>query len=280
MKKITLFFAAVVMAVSASAQGINNPPTDNSHYSFWYNCATSSFVTNAEPETDQTFTFAVDVAEGGAGQPLLNYLAGQAVGGTPAETTGDTRSVAAHIWVSASLAKDLRLTHITGNIYGADINLKQLYGASMPAIATTVGGNGSFSNSTTADLITNGSFVVNLIFLGYSVGTTPTNGEWAWGDTFFAADGNLNTGVYTGTNTYPTSFTAPSTQVNAGMAGIALPCTLITAVQSVIAADKVVSSVDLFSILGEKLPSTAKGLVIKKTTYTDGTSASVKLILE
>lgn len=45
-------------------------------------------------------------------------------------------------------------------------------------------------------------------------------------------------------------------------------------------ANKVVKSVQLYDATGKKLPQTAKGLVVKKITYDDGTTASEKAFIK
>ena len=81
MKKITLLFAALLMAWGASAQ-LNNPKDANNKQIYRWDCANDQFATSNDFEIDETVVFAVDVT----GTPLEAWLAA-----TP--PAGQTRSI-------------------------------------------------------------------------------------------------------------------------------------------------------------------------------------------
>ena len=125
MKKISLFFAAFVVAVSVYAQtpgNYSNPLTYCNHCdayttSYWYDVSTNMWITGGLPDVDEKFTFALEIADA----DLLGYLQSYSGDGIP--------TIGMHIWTETNDYVDLRLKHITGNIYGIDMVASQVFAA-------------------------------------------------------------------------------------------------------------------------------------------------------
>ena len=111
MKKITLCFAAFLMAaICANAQTINNPKDANGYYIVKWDCENDAWATSNDFEVDEAFTFAVDIT----GTAFEDWLK------TPTNA-GGTRSIAVNKWTGfGDFDGDThRLKQIKGNIYGA-----------------------------------------------------------------------------------------------------------------------------------------------------------------
>lgn len=137
MKKLFTLFAATlaVVAVSAQTVALNNPVGADGRYIVKWDCATGDFAKSNDFEPGETFTFAVDIA----GTDWENAIQ------TPA-VAGNTRAIAAHIWFNFGTKTGVdrqpameRLEQIDGTIYGATYNFAQQLGADNQAILTSEG---------------------------------------------------------------------------------------------------------------------------------------------
>jgi hypothetical protein len=111
MKRITLLFAAFIMAAfCANAQTLNNPKDANGYFIVKWDCANETWAASNDFEVDEAFTFAVDVT----GTVLDDWLKE-----TPTNA-GATRGIAINRWSGFGDFKEEcnRLKQIRGNIYG------------------------------------------------------------------------------------------------------------------------------------------------------------------
>jgi hypothetical protein len=234
MKKITLFFAALAVAVSASAQWGNVTIGEAGNYDM-----VSGEWINAVPKANEPFTFAILVTDAAA-QTWLSGAEGRTLALGQARV-GDE-----------SNAQDIRLVPVGENLYAIDISIEQVFGE----VSAQEGAATLHFNLTGASIVDD-TWVWNAYLYGginYEVASEDFN------------DAMQLTGVELITN--------PSF-------GVAYPGTIssaTTGVSSLNAEKGELVSVEYFSLTGNRLPETANGLVIVKSTFTDGSVSVEKIV--
>lgn len=131
-KKITLVWAALIMAAfCVNAQTLNNPVDENGYFIVKWDCENETWAASNDFEIDEAFTFAVDVT----GTALEEWLKE-----TPANEDG-TRSLAVNRWTGfGDFNGDCnRLKLIKGNIYGTTWCFSQLANTFDLELATVPG---------------------------------------------------------------------------------------------------------------------------------------------
>lgn len=269
MKKLTLFIAAAMVALTASAETINNPVGADGRYIVKWDCATGAFAASNDFEVDETFVFAVDMT----GTPYEAWLKE-----TPT-AAGATRSIAFNKWSSKGNFNGdcVRLKQISGNIYGATYNLYQ------QLIAEAKG-----------ETIMNDSvlYVYGQLFGFEYTEENPGAGWWLWpegtevgantqadgSDCFFAVL------PYTGKKTSPEFYSDDYTgffEAHYQVPGVAAACVMETTDIENIQTNVVeVVGVEYYNILGARLseaPTT--GMYVKTSILANGKRVSEKVLL-
>lgn len=261
---ITLLF----FVFGAAAQNLNNPKDANGFYIVKWDCATGTWAASNDIEVDQTFTFAVDVT----GTPFENWLKA-----TPT-AAGATRALAINKWTNYGDVSGgtNRLKQISGNIFGATWNIKQ--------IASTM-------NVTAATGIDSVVFIYGQVFGFEFTATNPGAGWWMWpaeipgGTAIDPGTGAIfKTLPYTGTKTSAEFY---SDDYEGGLffsnntpeKGYTLPCAVVTAISDIAKPESPVISHEYYNVQGARLSKEPEtGLFIHRTIKADGTSESVKVI--
>lgn len=254
MKKITLFFAALAVAFGMNAAEASGNLTDNNNALFGsYNATTNVFTPLEDPSkialdvNTNCLTFSILVTKTSLVDFLeanptytLAFVDMRSWGGLPAET------------VFADNAT--RLVRVDG--------AKAPSGADVPGIV----------------------FYICQYNLGEASQTLPAAPGNHFGTTYIVASPVVEEGE-------PEFWYAESFAHAEELAGFVYlgeidpanteceECDDV-AVEDIFADKGEVVSVELFSILGAKLPATAKGLVIAKATYADGSVESKKVVIE
>jgi hypothetical protein len=274
MKKLSLLFI-LMAAFSFAFADVDLPANwDVDHHHVVYDCSTGNFLTTA-PEIDETFTFALDIT-GHAG--LLYFMNDWAL-----TSTGE-KSIALHIYTGPSdmYACDFRLMHISGNIYGATINLKELVGnaqsnpmlpAEFLAEITQPGAENWF----------------HAVVIGFGYGDAGEGIDW-WN---WAAHNGDNTGgfgsihfataPYTGTKTGEIFYGDDNTEnpyifYGGVSAGLAAPCSIVSSVKEQIIDKGIIISTEYYDVMGRKVSKDKTGLVIEKVIYSSGVVESNKIV--
>lgn len=269
MKKITLLFGALVVALIANAQSVlNNPNGSDGKMTFIWDCEKEDFATELPSnaiEVDQTFTFAVDIT----GTPLETWVQGT--------TTGAERSIGFVFTAEGGNQTGIpgRLAKIKTNIYGMDLNLTQLAASELvnffgddPTVVTTPGAI---------------TYIYGSVF-GFAYNVENPAAEW-WQEPQLTVV-HFETTPYTGTKTsvafwndeYPeTGFFQDFT-----WGGYAYPCAAdkssATQIESFV-SDSPVIGYNYYSVLGTQLSEApASGVYIVKEIKADGTSKTYKAI--
>jgi hypothetical protein len=272
MKKSTIFFLIsflMIAAFSNAQQTLNNPKDKAGYYIVKWDCGTSAFADTNDFEADETFTFAVDVT----GTPWEDWLKE-----TPT-AAGATRALAFNKWTNWGAYRDAtaRLKQITGNIYGATYNLKQ-----MATVEELV------AKSVTIDSVV---YVSGQIFgFEYTEESAGAN-WWMWPESLPgtpAVDpgtGSIfRTQPYTGTKTsvefYSDEYVGGLFWSNgAPEIGFTVPCPekIPTAIPDVIGTGAKVIGHEYYNMVGQRLPKEpSTGLYIDKVLKADGTSVVIK----
>ena len=271
MKKFTLFTFLLSMIVmvsqSQTVQTLNNPKDADGFYIVKYNCNTNSFAASNNIEVDETFVFAVDVT----GTPWENWLKE-----TPT-AAGATRSLALNKWTSyGDVNGDThRLKQISGNIYGATWNIKQI---ALPAMDVAA--------ATTKDAVT---FINGQLF-GYEFTTTSPGANWWMWPATIPAGTPVDPGTGAIFKTLPYTGTKTSSEFysdeyegglffsnNTPVKGYTLPCTIVTGTAGQIKSDARIIGHEYYNLQGVKLfRAPKKGLYIHKVLKSDGSSVSTK----
>jgi hypothetical protein len=262
---LTFLFLMIVMV--SQSQTLNNPKDADGFYIVKYNCNTSSFATSNNVEVDQTFVFAVDVT----GTPWENWLKE-----TPTNP-GATRALAINKWTSYGdvSGETNRLKQISGNIYGATWNIKQMALPAMDVAAVT-----------TKDAVT---FINGQVF-GYEfTSDNPGAAWWLW-PAEIPAGTEINPGTNAIFKTLPYTGTKTSTEFysddyegglffsnNQPVKGYTLPCTIVTGISDQLKSDARVIGHEYYNLQGVKLSKAPEsGLYIHKVLKSDGSSVSTK----
>ncbi len=272
MKKLTLFIAAAMVALTASAATINNPVGADGRYIVKWDCAAGAFAASNDFEVDETFVFAVDMT----GTVFEEWLKG-----TP-DNAGATRSIAFNKWSSKDGFNGdcVRLKQIQGNIYGATYNLyQQLNGEKKPETIMT-------------DSIL---YVYGQLFGFEYTEEAPGASWWVWpagseaeGPTpttqVAGADSFFATLPYTGKKTSPEFYSDDYTgffEAHYQVPGIAAACIMeTTEVENVQTNVVEVVAVEYYNILGARLseaPTT--GMYVKTSILANGKRVSEKVLL-
>jgi len=159
MKKLFIFAAAAMMAMTASAAyTLNNPVGTDGRYIVKYDCQKGEFAASNDMEMDEAFTFAVDVT----GTWLEEWLKE-----TPT-AAGATRGIAINKWTSQGDVdgETNRLKQIDGNVFGMTVCYDQ--------IATS-----DFSEARKKDSVL---YVYGQIFGFEFTADNPGAGWWMWGE--------------------------------------------------------------------------------------------------
>jgi hypothetical protein len=272
MKKITLFFAAlvvVVLNVKAQDPVLNNPVVEGKMVFVW-DCAAGQFAASPNVEFDQTITFAVDIT----GTPLADWVK------EPSVTAGATRSIAIDFWTETGGgtgggggggALAIRLTPIKENIYGADLNFYQNFGARIAASvekATDMGAvSGIYGN-----------------VLGFAYGSGDGD-EW-WQLPMILAV-NIVTDPYTGEKTGPDfwndDFTPMMLDGKYGLSvfqGYAYPCLApkTTGIESITVDSEIIEH-EYYNLQGIRVSAQPQsGLFIDKAIKANGASVVTKVL--
>ncbi len=195
---------------------------------------------DAEPAANQPFTFAILVTD----ETAQTWLAG---------APGRTLALGQARVGDESNATDIRLIPVESvpNLYAIDISIEQVFGA----VSAQEGASTLHFNLT---------------------GASTLDGTWVWNAYGY---GGINYAVASPAYDDAMQLTGTGLITNPS-AGVALPGTINGGQSSVseIPADATVVSVEYFSILGAKVPATAKGVVVVKTTYSNGTVVSEKTV--
>ncbi|NJK87850.1 MAG: hypothetical protein HC906_19685 [Bacteroidales bacterium] len=158
MKNTIYFLISCLMISSVTfAQTLNNPKDENEYYIVKWDCSQEDFASSNDMESDETFTFAIDVT----GTPFEEWL------NDSPTTEGATRALAINKWTDKGGVSEgtNRLKQIDGNIYGATWNLVQM--------ATTL--------DTTAATTANAVVTIYGQVFGYEfTGDNPGVGWWMW----------------------------------------------------------------------------------------------------
>ena len=305
MKKITLFFATLMVAFTVSAQWghVTIGQAGN------YNLVSGEWI-NAEPAANQPFTFAILVTNADA-QAWL------------ASAPGRTLALGQARVGNESNATDIRLIPVenVANLYAIDISIAQVFGA------VSVGGTTLHFNLTGASL-TDGTWTWDAYAYGginYAAASPAFNDAMqltGTGDITnpvgTAMPGTIN-GDDGGDDLDLTAFNAILAEVAGLNEADYRPATwayLQVAVEQAITASEVATtqdqidglvqgirtainalepvdpvglssafgekgepvSIEYYSVLGTKLPNTAKGLVVAKYTFADGSTRTEKLM--
>ena len=261
---ITLLF----LVFGAAAQNLNNPKDANGFYIVKWDCATGAWAASNDVEVDQTFTFAVDVS----GTPWENWLKA-----TPT-AAGATRSLAINKWTNYGDVSGgtNRLKQISGNIFGATWNIKQM--------ASTM-------NVTAATGIDSVVFIYGQVFGFEFTATNPGAGWWMWpaeipgGTAIDPGTGAIfKTLPYTGTKT-STEFYSDDYEGglffsnNTPEKGYTLPCAVATAISDITKPESPVVGHEYYNIQGARLSKAPEtGLYIHRAIKADGTSESTRVI--
>jgi hypothetical protein len=270
MKKITLLFAALLMAWGVSAQ-LNNPKDGNNNQIYRWDCANNQFATSNDFEIDETVVFAVDVT----GTPLEAWLAA-----TP--PAGQTRSIAFDFntqWGGGGC--DGRFIKIKGNIYGCTLNFAQLITSRQNQLKLlNVGGTGETA------LTVGTSVTLNSNIFGFAFKDTDPGADW-WQLPLQGVNGaNLVTAPYTGTKTsaefYKGDLDAVSTFFPNSFLdwmGYAAPCVdLHTDVKTPVVTNSPIVGYEYYNLLGGRLLiKPESGMYIQKAIRENGTSATTKV---
>ncbi len=231
MKKITLFFAALIVTLGVNAQWYDNPFLDDeSGYSYWYDMNTDTWVTDKTPDMDQLFTFALKISS----DDFLAYLA------TAPDPSTAERTIGIHFWTEDNKDYDLRLKKITGDIYGIDFVASQAY-AGKSAGGLDVNGQLYFM-----------CFPAQLGGSGWWNNPGPVE-TWIT-PLVFTLDGE---GLpVTGVNTATVNLPGDVILGDPALPGSALPgAYTLTGIADIIADSQNATVVAYYSILGAKLPS-------------------------
>lgn len=249
MKKITMFLAALAVVFSANAQDVwyDNPAGDWGSYSYWYDMNTNTWVTDRMPEFDEVFTFAFSISN-----PIfVDYLS------SAPDCADCERAVGMTSWGTGtgSANRDLRLRHITGTIYGADMVGSQLYGG-----------------TTTLRPDEDGIYRVYFEAWPAQFGSgTPWWAESREDEPYFG---------YGGTHDLPLEF-APATGANTGpelpagsaistRPGVAEPGAFtVTSVSDIAADDECGEPTGFYNLLGQSLGKNAPATGVFIATYAD-----------
>ena len=247
------------------------------HY-VMYDCAAGKII-QALPEVDQTFTLAVDVT----GSTLMYFLNDWTL-----SSPGTDKSIALHLWAKDDQSKncDVRLMHISGNIYGAKINLKYLVG----------NGNGettAFPEDFLASYKTPGKvfyFDAAVFGFGYNTNTNVINIDW-WDESAHGPGGfgliHVATAPYTGAYASDPVFNGNSnpayifTGTWGYTAGLAAPCSEFSTgiTPATVDPDSPIVAHEYYNLQGVKLPKEPEsGLFIDKAIKANGTSVVTKIL--
>lgn len=223
MKKFYMILAAALVSLSAAAQyTLNNPIGADGRYIVKYDCENGKFAASNNMETDETFTFAVDVT----GTWLEDFLKG-----APTTECG-SRGIAINKWTNYGDVNGAtnRMKQINGNIWGMTVNYAQIF---------------VDQDVLTKDVLQKDSILmVNGQIFGFEyTATEPGAIWWMWegnGINTTAApgsDGFLFAFMpYTGTKTSP-EFFGDDEELGEGIYGFgekgyAAPCVLATALEN------------------------------------------------
>jgi hypothetical protein len=270
MKKITLFFAAILMAWSVNAQVLNNPKDASGNMIFKWDCGTSQFAASNNFEIDENVVFAVDIT----GTPLEAWVLGGAA--------GVTRSIAFDFWTQWGGNLDGRFVKIKPNIYGATLNFKQLATSRQKQLIMLEGTptGGTYGKATIAGTIT--ELYANIFGFGYTLVDSNWGKEW-WQLPMVVAV-STKTLPYTGTKTSADFYKNDVSEANFFPAGFndwmgyAGPCLVTTDVKDTFVSDSPIVGYEFYTVLGGKLEiQPEKGIFIQKTLREDGTSTTLKM---
>jgi hypothetical protein len=271
MKKFTfLTFLFLIIAMVSTSQTLNNPKDGDGYYIVKWNCTTSAFDTANYIESDETFTFAVDVT----GTPWEEWLKG-----TPT-AAGATRALAINKWTNFGNVSGgtNRLKQIGDNIYAATWNLVQM--------ATDM-------NVTAATGIDSIVYVYGQVFGFEFTSENPGAGWWMWPAEIPAAT-QIDPGAPSGAifRTLPYTGTKSSAELwsddyegglffsnNTPEKGYTLPCMVTTGIKDISKSDAPVIGHEYYNINGAKISRIPQnGIYIHKKIKADGTFEVTKEI--
>ncbi len=265
MKKITLFIAATLVALSSSAFTLNNPVGADGRYIVKYDCASGVFAPSNDMEVDETFTFAIDIT----GTWIEDFLKE-----TPT-AEGASRGVAFNNWTNYGDTNGdfRRLKQLSGNIYGCTANWKQVMVDP--------------SNAVKADSVV---YIYAQVFVFEYTSENPGAGWWMWGSQEVAttqADGSdclFTFAPYTGTKTSEDLYADDYDDGDIfgfAVTGYAAPCIdALTAVEDVEVNFDVVA-VEYYNILGMRLNAAPEnGVYVKTSVLANGKRLSEKVVVK